>query len=264
MTCDEARIGLYALLDGELDVAGNVEVLAHLEHCAGCQEACEAESRLRTVLHDVLSGMAVAPPGLWPAITERIRRERPTVSELRRPRLPVLSRRRLLQLAGTTAAIVVLASLVWLRSTPSAPFLVEELVMDHVQSVLRAQGPVDVASADPAILTEALRQDISFAPRVPTLSREGTRLLGGSVCHLRSTRGIRLTYAVDRDHTASYYQLERTAGTPFPRAGTGRVYVGQADAYRGPGTVLWGDEHYVYALVAELPAESLEALASQL
>ena len=136
--------------------------------------------------------------------------------------------------------------------------------MDHLQSVLRAQGPVDVASADPAVIVDRLREITTLPVRVPSLSRDGARLLGGSVCHLRSSRGIRITYALDHERIVSFYQLERPAGLSFPRPGAARVYVGYADSHRGPGAVLWGDAQHLYALVAELSAESLEALAAQL
>jgi anti-sigma factor RsiW len=268
MRCDEARIGLYALLDGELDVATNVEVLAHVEACPSCQWECELDSRLKALVHDDARRRAVAPPDLWPAITGAIRQEASgdEVSGPRaRPQLGALWRRPLARPAAVAAMVLVVAMAVvgYLR-TPWVPsFVVEEIVTDHLGSVLRPQGPVDVASGDAAVVADTLRQHLSFEAQVLALTDEGMRLLGGSVCNLRSTRGIRLTYALDRDRTLSFYQLERPPTTAFPRPGARPVYVGTVDPQRGPGTVLWADERFLFALVAELPPERLEQLAAR-
>src|SRR5258708_5628572 len=41
------------------------------------------------------------------------------------------------------------------------------------------------------------------------------------------------------------------------------VYVGSVGPQRGPGPVLWADERFLFALVAELPPERLEQLAAR-
>lgn len=270
MTCDEARIGLHALLDGELDVAKNVEVLAHLEACAPCRRECERDDRLKLLVQEDARALAAAPSDLWPAITAAIEREASTgqgvVRGHARGGLIGFGRRQWRPRVAWAAAalVVVLLSLAYVRSASRPPFVAEEIVMDHLGSILRAQGPVDVASGDPAVVLDRLGRGVSFAVRVPNLAVAEARLLGGSVCQLRSTRGVRLTYALGKDRTVSFYQLERTASTSFPAPGAKPIYVGYVDPQRGPGAVLWANEQFLFALVAELSPEHLEDLAARL
>ena len=45
MTCDDARILLHALIDGELDAGHALEVEAHIAGCAGCTAEPNANPR---------------------------------------------------------------------------------------------------------------------------------------------------------------------------------------------------------------------------
>ncbi len=269
MTCEEARIGLYALLDGELDVAEDVEVLAHVEGCTACQRECDADGRLKGLLRDEARSLPAAPPDLWRTITQAMGREAAADRWGRRSRAP--QERRFwtrtwgARPVGAIAALVmvVLAVSHWPR--PSTPSVVAgEIVTDHVGSLTRSEGPVDVASSDAAAIREWLGHAVPFVARVPTLAVERARLLGGSVCHLGSTRGIRLTYALETGETLSFYHLERTGRAPFPRPGEKPIHVRYADPGRGPGALLWADERFVFALVAELSPARLEDLAARL
>jgi len=120
---------------------------------------------------------------------------------------------------------------------------------------------VDFPSSDPTRIVEHFREKFPFSLQGPVLIHEGARLLGGSFCQLGQTKGIRFTYEVGNGQIVSFYQLERSEGTPFPRPGSGRLYVGPP---QGPGLVLWGDERFLYALAAELPPEDLQRLASHM
>ncbi|MGH8063900.1 MAG: anti-sigma factor family protein, partial [Candidatus Entotheonellia bacterium] len=88
MQCEEARFGLYALLDNELDIATNLEVLSHLEGCPSCQRELELDARLKTLVREQLSTPA-PPPELWRNVMQRIERE----TESARPSWPVFGRR---------------------------------------------------------------------------------------------------------------------------------------------------------------------------
>lgn len=267
MKCEEAKFGLYALQDGELDVAQNLEVLSHLEGCPGCQRELELDRRLKALVQGQLAACTPSP-GLWSKIARRIEQE--TVA--RKPQFaPFGWLRGVLRRPGPAAwlpqaawaglAVGVLASLslwfIYPREAP--PPLVEELVTDHLRSVMRVSGPVDIPAADPAVIVARLRAKVSVPSSMPVLAHGSLKLLGGSFCQLVATKGIRFTYAMGQGRPVSFYQLERSERTPFPRPGAGRVYIGPQ---QGPGIVLWGDERFLYALVAELPPTDLQQLAS--
>jgi mycothiol system anti-sigma-R factor len=271
MICAEARIGLYALLDDELGIAQNVEVLGHLESCTLCQRECEVDARLKALVRDHLSADSV-PENLWQRVAQGIHREDAAahrtgrVVEQLRTRGPALaSSVWQIRPAWVTLAVasVIMLSIMLGRLAGGPSYVVDEIVTDHVHSVVRVQGPVDVPSADSAALLAELRQRIPLPARVPVFPTEEVKLLGGSVCQLRITKGIRLTYAVG-ERTLSFYQLERPSGATFPMAGAGRLFVEYVDGQHGPGLVLWGDDRFLYALVAELPTARLAQLAAQI
>lgn len=269
MTCEEARIGLYALLDGELEVGQNVEVLGHLESCTLCQQECEADSRLKTLVREQLAVVPL-PEGLWQRVVARIGQaetEGPASIVVRlRGRLsrflpqiwPLRPAR-----VGLVMACLIALSIILAQAPGTPSFIVDEIVADHLHSMARAAGPADVSSSDPTMILDQLRPPLAGPARVPVVAREDMRLLGGSVCSLRSTKGIRLTYRVG-DRTLSFYQLARPAGVTFPRPGAGPLSVEYVDPQHGPGAMVWGDDRFLYALVAEMPVVNLQQLAARM
>ncbi|MBI3989887.1 MAG: zf-HC2 domain-containing protein [candidate division NC10 bacterium] len=262
MECEEAKFGLYALLDDELDVAKNLEILSHLEGCPACQRELELDERLKVLVREQLSACSPSSQ-LWAKVARQIEQE---TEEGRHPWeafSKLWPKARLFQaaLAGLAVVVVFSVSLLLIHSREAPSLLVDELVKDHIRSVTKESGPVDVLSADLAEIVQHFRAKFPFPSSVPVLVHEGSRLVGGSFCQLGETKGIRFTYELGNGRTVSLYQLERSERTPFPRPGSGHLYVGQP---QGPGLVLWGDEGFLYALVAELPPEDLQRLASHM
>jgi mycothiol system anti-sigma-R factor len=263
MRCEETMLGLYALADGELDGAERDEVLTHLEGCPRCLREYESDRRLKALVRDAVVSALVAPPALWSNVARRIEveraREHPRAGRAvwrmwrRRWALPLVS-------AGLAACVVFAITL--LPRKESVAFLGEEIIADHLGSVMRASGPVDVPSPDPAMIIARFRERIRAPARVPTLARDGIRLVGGSFCELSSTRGLRWTYVLGNDRALSFYQLERGEGVRFPRAGAERVYLDFLGRQERPRIVLWGDERFVYALAGELSGSEIRRLAS--
>ena len=150
--------------------------------------------------------------------------------------------------------------------TPSHTFLasnwqgIEQLAQDHVRSMLQPQDSVEVASSDPKEIVKRLQPHFSKLSPLALLTQEGSTLLGGSPCQFGQTRGLRLMYQVSQSKNISLYQLERIENAAFPEPGETQFYMNQSD---GPGIVFWGDESFLYAIVAELPAEKLKQLAEQ-
>jgi len=52
MNCEVARVLIHGHLDGELDLANDVEVQQHIEQCPQCIREYAALSAMRTLLKD--------------------------------------------------------------------------------------------------------------------------------------------------------------------------------------------------------------------
>ena len=134
-----------------------------------------------------------------------------------------------------------------------------QIIQDHVGSLTRSQGPVDIAGADPQVLREQLQaQLVSSEPlgsQVPILSLPQAKLLGGSPCQFNQAQGLRMTYALPSDAPLSLYQID-LKGDHFPHFSETYITVTQNDV----NLLLWRQDDYLYALAADLPHSRLHLL----
>jgi anti-sigma factor RsiW len=260
MQCEEARFGLYALLDNELDITTNLEVLGHLESCAFCQRELELDTCLKTLVREQLSTPA-PPPELWRNVMQRIEQE----TEDERPSWPVFGRlwprARIFQAAAAAVIVLFALAFVFIAQKDGPGVLLDELVRDHLRSVAKESGPAEVPSTDPREILAHFRAQVPPSLPVPLIMYEGARLLGGSFCRLGHTKGIRFTYQVGQGETVSLYQLDRADQMPFAQSASGHLSISRP---QGPSIVLWGDGGVLYALVGELAQQDLQRLASHM
>ena len=94
MTCDEARVLLHALLDGELDAGHAREVEAHVAGCPRCAAEIAQFREMRKAMAGAnLSFIAQGPTGITPLgtsppqRTRRTPRQNPSGLNLRVPRV---------------------------------------------------------------------------------------------------------------------------------------------------------------------------------
>jgi len=261
MDCEEARFGLYALLDDELEVSKNLEILSHLEGCPTCHLELELDMRLKPLVREQLAALTPSPE-LWNRIVRRIEQE-PEIA--RRPWEGV---EKWWPTAGAfravwgALALVLALSLIWILHPGQVPStVVEELVQDHRASITRESGPADLPSSDVAEIVRHFQAELPPSSPMPLLAQVGARLVGGSLCHFKETKGLRFTYDVGTGRTVSFYQMPRPprALSFWPKSG--RRYIAQP---QGPGVLLWGDARFLYGLVGELPPEDLRRLASHM
>ena len=140
----------------------------------------------------------------------------------------------------------------------------EQLLQDHHNSVTNPEGPVDfvVQRADDVVTQlEGFQTSVAALPTLPDYQGE---LLGGSDCQFDDTRGLRLSYRVkgfpEASQVVSIYQLDLN-GDQFPQFHSSYMTLRQPD---GTGVVLWREESYLYALVADLPMTDLNNLAHEI
>ncbi|MEL6128469.1 MAG: hypothetical protein AAFR24_20505 [Cyanobacteria bacterium J06627_3] len=132
-----------------------------------------------------------------------------------------------------------------------------QLLQDHQQSLVNPKGPVDFVVQKPDDIPSLLQGFQTTVAALPLLPAKQGMLLGGSNCQLGDNPGLRLTYQLPMDKTVSAYQLA-LADEEFPEFQSAQLTLQQPD---GTGIVLWRDDDYLYALVAELPTTKLQDLA---
>lgn len=132
-----------------------------------------------------------------------------------------------------------------------------QLLRDHHQSLVNPKGPVDFVVQKPDDIPSLLQGFQTTVAALPLLPAKQGMLLGGSNCQLGNNPGLRLTYQLPMDKTVSAYQLA-LADEEFPEFQSAQLILQQPD---GTGIVLWRDDDYLYAVVAELPTTELQDLA---
>ncbi|MEL6816513.1 MAG: hypothetical protein AAFP03_17135, partial [Cyanobacteria bacterium J06598_3] len=140
----------------------------------------------------------------------------------------------------------------------------EQLLQDHRNALNNPNGPADFATGQAG---EVLVQSAHFettAAALPLLPEQQGQLLGSSDCEFGKTVGLRLSYQVkgypNNAQIVSAYQLDLN-GDQFPKFQASYITLRQPD---GTGLVLWREEAYLYALVADMPLKELNNLAQSI
>ena len=244
MECERARALIDAYLDRELAVEVSAEIEGHIETCAACRARYEARRALSAQLKQPALYVA-APDGLRRRIADAIGADSPAA--LRRP-----PRRQWLQLAAACVAAAVLGSGTTYLSLTNGnrQSLADEVVANHVRSLLVENRVVDVPSSDEHTVKPWFDGKIDFAPPVVDLTGDGFPLVGG-----------RLDYAGQRTVAALVYRHRQHIINLFlwPAEGAAMGGALSAESRQGYNVVHWASGGMVYWAVSDLNPADLRA-----
>jgi anti-sigma factor RsiW len=190
--CDDKRLLLQALLDGELDAANAIAIEQHVKSCPGCQAELKAAEAVRA---------AVRAPGVAYVAPEAFRRRLRIALDIeaRQARgAPGRSGGRRWSgwtVAGAGAVAACALVVVGVQQT-RAPPLAGELVSDHVRSML-ANHLTDVATSNRHVVKPWFDGKVAFAPTVVDFADKGFPLVGGRLEYVRGQRAAALVYRRD-------------------------------------------------------------------
>ncbi|MFQ5830711.1 MAG: anti-sigma factor family protein [Candidatus Methylomirabilia bacterium] len=252
MTCEELRRRLDAHLDGELDVAGSLDVQEHLTFCMPCQWAYAKERELRLLLKTRLPRVT-APSALRGRVQAAIR-----AADRRAKGSPVSRVVHWAAVPVSAAALVLLGLMFGLRGSPSpsAALLVSELAAKH-RTYSGLEAPAEISSSSQDRVASWLKQRVHFEVAVPDFSPAGIRLVGARLSDLDERQVAYLLYQKDGDLVSLF---------GFPRRGLsppaeGEIHVGDSRFYatrvKGDEVVFWTQGDLAYALVSRLSRETL-------
>jgi anti-sigma factor RsiW len=176
---------INAFVDGELDLAAQLEMEECLQRDAGLREQVEALRRLR---EDIREGANYHPAPA--ALRRRIAMIAATKPAPQPPRPSAIAAtagrwfewRPLVASFGLVAVLGVTLDVAWLRSSQDSRLL-DDVVASHVRSTL-GQHLVDVASSDRHTVKPWLSSKLDFSPPVNELQIPRSVFLGGRVDYL--------------------------------------------------------------------------------
>ncbi len=249
MTCEETRILLHALVDGELDAGHAREVEAHVASCP----ACAAQLRDYREMRQALSAPALrhqAPAALRARIEGALPQRRPVAA--------VGSRRSLLKglamgsvLSGALAASLV----VFVMRQEEDQRILGDVVSAHLRS-LQGDHLIDVQSTDQHTVKPWFNGRLDVAPPVVDLTAQGFTLIGGRVDYLDARPVAAIVYK-RRAHVINLFVAQVAGGAgPEPRATIAQV--------QGFNIWRWTRSDLGFWAVSDIDAEELQEFGDKL
>ncbi len=241
MTCDEAKILLHALIDGELDAGHAREVEDHIATCPDCA----AELAAYREMSKAIAGADLrytAPPALRRRIEAALPQAQTQIQA-------VPSRRAVLRGFAMGSAVSAIAATglfaIVLRSDDDAR-ITSEIVSAHLRS-LQAGHLTDVISTDQHTVKPWFNGKLDVAPPVIDLTAQGFTLIGGRLDYV-DARPIGAIVYRRRLHIINLF-VAQTASTERRAAKT--------ETFQGFNVRSWSEGGLNYWAVSDLAADEL-------
>ena len=236
MTCDETRILLHALIDGELDAGHAREVEEHIAGCPACAAELAAYREMSKTI--AAADLRYAAP---PLLRKRI--------EAALPKEQMPNRRAVLRgfaMGSAVSAIAATGLVAIVLRNDDAQRIESEIVSAHLRS-LQAGHLTDVISTDQHTVKPWFNGKIDVAPPVVDLTAQGFTLIGGRLDYV-DARAIGAIVYRRRAHVINLF-VAQTASTERRAA--------KLDTIQGFNIRRWSDRGLNYWAVSDLAADEL-------
>jgi anti-sigma factor RsiW len=247
MKCREVENLVHGYLDGELDLAGNLEIERHLQSGAACKRAYESQLALRSAIR--ANDLSFRPPKhLQNRLRSALRAEAGT------------SRKMTWRWMYVAVPVTALALFVLLFSPrifrPAAPgvdeMLTQEIISSHVRSLM-VDHLTDVPSSDRHTVKPWFNGKLDFSPPVIDLAGQGFALTGG-----------RLDYLHDRPVAALVYRRGQHPINLFVWPSSHTTEPEEKLMRQGFNLVRWTGAGLTWWAISDLNDEELEEFARML
>ncbi|HEY1436437.1 MAG TPA: anti-sigma factor [Casimicrobiaceae bacterium] len=223
---------INAFVDGELDLASQLDIEARLQEDAALCKQVEEIRALREVVREK-ADRHPAPAALRERMTTLLEAARPkaqppaqAVKSAASSVAQALNRWlawRPLAASMSFAAVLAVALNVVLLQSSKQERLMDEVVASHVRSTL-GQHLVDVASSDHHTVKPFLSSRLGFSPPVDELRVAGSVFLGGRVDYLDGRPVAALVYR-QGEHVVNSFVWPSTAADSKPEFSSDRGYL---------------------------------------
>ena len=240
---------INAFVDGELDLASQLEMEERMREDVGLREQVEGLRQLREVLREGADYHA-APAALRRRMTTLMAPQPPAPTRLSGMAAAVqrwLGWHPMAASFGLVAVLAVALNLAWLRSWQDDRLL-DDVVASHVRSTL-GQHLVDVASSDHHTVKPWLSSKLDFSPPVSELQIPGSVFLGG-----------RVDYLDGRPVAALVYRQGEHIVNSFVWPGTARDSKADFSAERGFQTAHWSQGGMNHWVISDVNREEFNAI----
>ncbi len=237
MTCDEAKILLHALIDGELDAGHAREVEDHVAGCASCAAELAAFREMSKAMADA-DLRYTAPSALRRRIEASLPQEKAAPS-----RRAVL---RGFAFGSAVSAIAATGIVAIVLRQDDEQRVMSDIVSAHLRS-LQAGHLTDVISTDQHTVKPWFNGKIDVAPPVIDLTAQGFTLVGG-----------RLDYADARPIGAVVYRRRQHVINLFvAQTSNLQQRAARTETFQGFNIRTWSDRGLNFWAVSDIGADEL-------
>ncbi len=248
MACGRVRRLLWPVAGPRATSSDVIEAREHLAHCTACQQFLREMGAQGDLLRDA---------ALREQAPAEVRRRLFAAVARARAGLQVPSAR-LVPLSWLVAAV---ALLVILGGTLAVDHVLRHGTVDPIAALaddhVRALGDAQISSADPAVVSRWLTQQVHFAMLVPTLPN--ARLLGARLRMMDGRRGAAVQYDVN-GIAVTYFVVPQGGDGSQPPTADGQLRLLRF-ARSGYHVVAWREPGLLHAMVGNLSEPQLALLA---